>query len=489
MLFELATLRLPFTGDRRELEYAHLSFRPPRPSRFAPLAAAMEEVILRCLAKEPARGSPTPARCALPFSPPFRRACSPRPSRWRRSRRRPGPRPSRPAPPGDGRQKMVLVFWPEGASPSRCRRRCAVRGPAGPLLPRECVCAFTHRAGDNPGVHALAAAQALLARGFARRLILDVGTVPVKPRPGGRPGCSARSSPRRPATRGRTTRRASCSARPLAPCSSVASAPAPGRPDHVVLPDAGSPAGVRRTSLLGRAEELQALLGEAELALAGGGPGWPACWPSPAWARRRCAPRAGPPAPGALPAAEVIELRAREPLGSDSDETLAELLRRALDLPPAPAADGGPRAAGRAPGRERAGRPAPARRWLWAGSRPTTRRSRRCGRPPACSGPTWPAPGWRPCARLAAAAAGGRGARRRPLGRRHPARRARAGHRLPSCRSGCAPSAARPSPRAARPGASAPAHAARLRWARSTRAPARAVPPPAAAGQPTCPSR
>jgi len=35
MLFELCTLRLPFTGERREIEYAHLSFRPPRPSRLA----------------------------------------------------------------------------------------------------------------------------------------------------------------------------------------------------------------------------------------------------------------------------------------------------------------------------------------------------------------------------------------------------------------------------------------------------------------------
>src|SRR5205814_487202 len=36
-----------------------------------------------------------------------------------------------------------------------------------------------------------------------------------------------------------------------------------------------------------------------------------------------------------LPGARVLELRAREPLGSDADETIAALLRRALQLPPA----------------------------------------------------------------------------------------------------------------------------------------------------------
>ena len=53
MLFELFTLRPPFGGDRRELEYAHMSFRSPRPSRFVPLPEQLEEVVLRCLSKDP----------------------------------------------------------------------------------------------------------------------------------------------------------------------------------------------------------------------------------------------------------------------------------------------------------------------------------------------------------------------------------------------------------------------------------------------------
>ena len=52
ILFELVTLRPPFVGELREIEYAHLSFRPPRLSRFAVVPDALEAVILRCLAKD-----------------------------------------------------------------------------------------------------------------------------------------------------------------------------------------------------------------------------------------------------------------------------------------------------------------------------------------------------------------------------------------------------------------------------------------------------
>lgn len=53
ILYELATGAPPFTGAPGEVRQAHLAQRPPRPSERAPLAGAVESVILRCLAKDP----------------------------------------------------------------------------------------------------------------------------------------------------------------------------------------------------------------------------------------------------------------------------------------------------------------------------------------------------------------------------------------------------------------------------------------------------
>ncbi|MFP2962108.1 serine/threonine-protein kinase, partial [Myxococcus sp. 1LA] len=55
LLYEMLTGRPPFFGATPDVLQAHLSLRPPPPSDFAPVPPAVEEVVLRCLAKEPAR--------------------------------------------------------------------------------------------------------------------------------------------------------------------------------------------------------------------------------------------------------------------------------------------------------------------------------------------------------------------------------------------------------------------------------------------------
>jgi serine/threonine-protein kinase len=55
MLYELMTGRPPFQGDPSEILAAHLSEPPAPPSTLVPGAEAMDEVILRALAKDPAQ--------------------------------------------------------------------------------------------------------------------------------------------------------------------------------------------------------------------------------------------------------------------------------------------------------------------------------------------------------------------------------------------------------------------------------------------------
>src|SRR5207237_1033417 len=56
LLTELLTLRPPFIGELAAIERGHLALRPPRPSRFAAeVPAAVDELVLACLAKDPRR--------------------------------------------------------------------------------------------------------------------------------------------------------------------------------------------------------------------------------------------------------------------------------------------------------------------------------------------------------------------------------------------------------------------------------------------------
>jgi tetratricopeptide (TPR) repeat protein len=54
MLFELLTGRPPFVGDAAAIRHAHVTRRPARPGAIVPLSAAIDDVVLRCLAKDPA---------------------------------------------------------------------------------------------------------------------------------------------------------------------------------------------------------------------------------------------------------------------------------------------------------------------------------------------------------------------------------------------------------------------------------------------------
>ncbi|WP_437961729.1 protein kinase [Sorangium sp. So ce119] len=53
VIFELLTGRPPFVGEAAEVRQAHVARRPDPPSSFARLPAAVDEAVLRCLAKDP----------------------------------------------------------------------------------------------------------------------------------------------------------------------------------------------------------------------------------------------------------------------------------------------------------------------------------------------------------------------------------------------------------------------------------------------------
>jgi tetratricopeptide (TPR) repeat protein len=347
MLFELTTLRLPFSGERRELEYAHLSYRPPRPSRFGPVPEPLEELILRCLAKDPNLRFPDARALRDAFAEVMARLpVDPAAPRW-------GPVPAAPVPTpsfnrvvvlrASERQKVVLIFV-QGLRVSGVELQAALEPFGGQLAHAQnalAVCAFTHRAGDNPGHRALAAAESLVARDLVERLIVDVGTVSSKSRPTGPPRLFSpmfNDSTRFPYPTDPTGILLTAAASALLP--SLPCEPAPGRPDHFVLSASSTDDVQSRTvmqdaaaPLVGRAPTLRALLTEASTALSEWRPRVASVLADPGLGKTRLAFELARVLRARMPGAEVIELRAREPLGSDTDETFAELLRRVLELP------------------------------------------------------------------------------------------------------------------------------------------------------------
>lgn len=186
ILFELFALRPPFVGDPGFIEYAHLAIRPPRPSRFAPVPLDIEEIILRCLAKEPEQRYPDIAALQAALSSAWQTAdASPAMSTANpfAAHSAPSAKPKRPR---RRKQTGVVLFVSGWQSMATLRSALESHGSMLGHLPgrNRAACVFTHESSAHPVKRALAAAQRLLQDKLVERAILDL--VPMTVRSGGR---------------------------------------------------------------------------------------------------------------------------------------------------------------------------------------------------------------------------------------------------------------------------------------------------------------
>jgi serine/threonine protein kinase/tetratricopeptide (TPR) repeat protein len=372
ILFEILTLRLPFVGDRLEIEYGHLSLRPPRLSLFATVPSALERVVLRCLAKDPQRrlANAEVLRQAFfsalvdgtvpPHRPPglvvetskasLRSGAATSSTETGGS----GPRSSerRPRQQASEREKVALLFV-QGSPMSAKQIQASVETFGGHLVQTGTgrgVCAFRHRGGDNPGQRALSAAEALLAKDLVARVRIDAGTVAVRMRPDGRPRLLSSlfdevgRYPNATDPAGLRLTAAGHAILPAIPCQ-----PASDQPDLFVPVAPTEDTGRTPSStviqdeapLIGRANILRGLMNEAEQAIRERRPRVASVLAEPGLGKTRLGIELAHQLRQKISGAKVIELRAREPLENNADETLAELLRRAANLPRSGPADGG----------------------------------------------------------------------------------------------------------------------------------------------------
>ena len=348
MLYEMITGRTPFWGNAAEVQQSHLYRRPPRPSELVPTPAPLEEVVLRCLAKDPARRFESVEVLAEKFAGAVARARRAQPADAASATPAATGKPVAKKKSANQRRPMVVLLLQGVSDNGRLKGAlAAIGGDLAQVGKTSAVAVFGQKTAENPLRRALRAAESLLGRGFAPRALLDIASVTVQRRPDGgerfvssafakieklindldangvyiTPAVAqAGVEGRQEALAGREVIRV------LAPADDITDS-------ATVMREAAAP-------LVGRGDSIDQLVAGAAVAVAGkptiatvvaeAGHGKTHFCAALVRALRE-----------KLGEVTIIELRAREPMDGDPDRTLRSLLRRCLDLPQAMPEDQG----------------------------------------------------------------------------------------------------------------------------------------------------
>jgi len=360
MLYEMATGAPPFWGKPADVQMGHRSRRPPAPSRRAMVEPAQERVILRCLAKDPARRYATAHQLeealrdaatsreapeATPSVPsgPIVAEAGPSPAAPAGAAKT----PAKPAADAGARERRVLalVFLETKGTLGAVREAITVAGgELAHMAGAQVVVAFGHEVGDNPARAALRAAQLFLDRGLTLRAFVDLGSVAITRKPDGTrryqsPLFAKKDQYATDADpEGVLLARAAADLLP-----DVVTAPAARRPDVAVVKraeEAGEATAIRTELplLVGRDETLRALLAAARQAttlkgVRSGTPTISTVIGEPGSGKSHLASVLTQHLESIIPPLQVVLVRAKEALGGAGDQTTRDLFRRFLVLP------------------------------------------------------------------------------------------------------------------------------------------------------------
>jgi len=345
----------PFWGNSAEVQESHRSRRPPALSRSRTLAPALEDAVLRCLAKDPGRrfADVTELRRALSAGLMAERA--------RREATQTPPSPGvaatgkaaapsgKPAAAARERRTVALLFFESKSNLATIREAAsAVGAEIAHSAGTQVVLAFGHEVGDNPTRAAAAAAAMVIARGLTARALVDLAMVSIQARPDG----SRRYQSPLFAKKERYPTEADPSGVLLSVAAvevlpDVASEPVPGRED-VVLVSRAAEASERTTTrmgvspLVGRDEVLRSLLDGARTAASQRQPTIATLLGESGFGKSHLTQMLVQHLE-VLPSMQTLFVRAKEVLGGAGEQTTRELLQRLLGLP-----DAGPPDLGRA---------------------------------------------------------------------------------------------------------------------------------------------
>jgi eukaryotic-like serine/threonine-protein kinase len=348
MFYEMLAGAPPFWGNPTEVQMNHRSRRPPALSRRVPVAVALEEAIMRCLAKDPERRFPnaTELRRALQAGLGAERA------------RREGTSPSasavtgvtatdaaKPAPkPGAAareRRVVALLFFESTGNVAAIREAGnGVGAQIAHTAGAQYVLAFGHELGDNPTRAAANAGEAFVSRGLAKAVLVDLASVSVQVRPDGTRRYQSplftkkEQYPGEADPLGVLLSPAAVEVLPEAPSEEL-----PNRPGFMRLQKAAHAAERTTTRmgvapLVGRDDLLRTLIDQARSATTGAGPTITTLLGDVGYGKTHLAQMLVQHLE-VLPRIQTIFVRAKEVLGGVGEQTTREMLQRLLGLPDA----------------------------------------------------------------------------------------------------------------------------------------------------------
>ncbi|MGH2930686.1 MAG: protein kinase domain-containing protein, partial [Solirubrobacteraceae bacterium] len=190
IFYEMLAGAPPFWGNSAEVQQSHRSRRPPALSRRAEVAGALEDAIMRCLAKDPDRRPATVAdlRRALQAGIAAERA--------RRAATQPPTSPAgasadvkvaaKPAAPARERRSVALLFFESKSNVATVREAMSIVGAQlAHTAGVQYALAFGHEVGDNPTRAAANAGEMFVGRGICGQALVDLAQVSIQPRPDG----------------------------------------------------------------------------------------------------------------------------------------------------------------------------------------------------------------------------------------------------------------------------------------------------------------
>jgi tetratricopeptide (TPR) repeat protein len=350
VLYEMATARPPFWGNAAEVQQALAHRRVRRPSRYRPdLPPALEEVILRCLAKDPERRFASTKDLAAAFEAAL-------------AEREPAAGPAQPSAAaaaaagaatkplaGSARRPMAVLVVQGIAVDALARALAAGGGELAEVGRGGGVGVFGEKTSENPVRRALRLADGLFARKACKSAIVDLASVAVRRKPdGGERYVSA--------VFGRLQRQLETldagglfltpAAADLAPDrrgevradGALVAASAPPREEEAltVVRSAQAP-------LVGREDETARLLAAAQVTLTGRRPGLATVFGDGGLGKSHLCADLAESLRMKVPEAAIVELRVREPIDGEGEENLRALLGRCFVLPSERPADRGAR--------------------------------------------------------------------------------------------------------------------------------------------------
>jgi tetratricopeptide (TPR) repeat protein len=373
ILYEMLCGAPPFWGNSAEVQQNHRSRRPPALSRRVELAPALEDAVMRCLAKDPdrrpqsiadlrralqaglgaerARRDASAVPTAMPISPSGALSAAAAP---------------KPAAPARERRAVALLFFESKSNVAAVREAGnSVGAQLAHTAGTQYVLAFGHEVGDNPTRAAATAGEMIVARGLAPHALVDLASVSIQARPdGSRRFQSPLFAKKEQYPAESDPRGVLLSAAALEVLPDLTTEPIPGRAGLVLIQKAAQ-AGERTTTrmgvapLVGRDELLRTLLETARAAAGGARPTIVTLRGEAGYGKTHLAQMLVQHLE-VLPSLQLLFVRAKEVLGGVGEQTTRELLSTTLALP-----DAAPLDLGRALLTERLG--ADIAKEVWAG--------------------------------------------------------------------------------------------------------------------------